>query len=88
MLNWQESLLPLQKNTRSLNSLLIPRQQNLEQTIIFGDLNSDLLWLCFRKLIVIEILQQSNVSFNDNPKDIGHKAMYLLISAKVDEYFQ
>lgn len=35
------------------------------------------------------ILQDSNVASYDNPEDIGIKAIiYLLIGAKLDEYFQ
>jgi hypothetical protein len=35
-----------------------------------------------------QILKDFDVTSYDHPEDIGNKALYLLISAKVDEYFQ
>jgi hypothetical protein len=35
-----------------------------------------------------KVLHDGNITSYDNPDDIGNKALYLLISAKVDEYFQ
>jgi len=35
-----------------------------------------------------QVLQDVDVKSYDNHEDIGNKALYLLISAKVDQYFQ
>jgi hypothetical protein len=35
-----------------------------------------------------KVLYNGNITSYDNPNDVGNKALYLVISAKVDEYFQ